>query len=725
MIRGPLLEAVLGLLLLILPLTSSIAEPLNQATITLDGVLLDADLPRYGLNLGGSGTWGAEHLRANLLNNPGFEPVLDRTLLVVKQVYAKTIVDDTSWLARADGFWNGAEFVVISGKLAGTTGKVTESYKRHVDGLGEFVTDVDLNGLDRGDIVSVMRRKDEQAAPQWWRGRGLMRNDSDTPVTSRGQQSLRLLADKNNPVEILHYFDNITDRAGKLILVNGQWSFRIWAKTSKPGSLLHLYFGRSGSQPFLQRDITPTREWKHYQLDFNASDSGPAGVLTLSIIADGGEILLDDAYLGEANPGVGGFRQAVVKTLMTIKPGYLRDWQGQLGDTLHNRIAGEYDHQPVRYRPGDNEIQFHYGLTDFFELCAAVGARPWVVAPSTMSANEWRDFGVFLRQSADRYHFDEILVEFGNENWNQIFRPGGIPDAAIHAEVADRDFHLMKLGSGSDKRIRTIVNAQYVNPESPRTMARLSREADLVAVAPYMLNTLDAGKTNQQAHHAAFEESGELLQQESEDARSRNKRLAVYEVNFHSTWGGAELKQRNAVVTGAASGVALARRLMQGSVAGVREQNVYLLGGFDSFAGKNNDLVRLWGVTRDLTIPNNFRPTGLALAMLNSVAGGRTVGIRCIGESCSGLTALAFYGGTRMAVASARNEETKLTVQMICPDGAVNLQLLDGSRPELNNEKETKVKVESRVINCQGNHVTFILPVHGLAVMNNDVVTAR
>jgi hypothetical protein len=63
-------------------------------------------LPRYGLNLGGSGSWGAEQLRSNILNNPGFEPVLDRTLLIVSEKRFHRFADDNSWLARTDGFWN-------------------------------------------------------------------------------------------------------------------------------------------------------------------------------------------------------------------------------------------------------------------------------------------------------------------------------------------------------------------------------------------------------------------------------------------------------------------------------------------------------------------------------------------------------------------------------------------------------------------------------------------
>jgi hypothetical protein len=701
-----------------LPLGRTLSQPSSQPTIIrLNGSLIDKDLPRYGLNLGGSGTWGAEHLRANVLGNPGFEPVLDRTLLVLKEASRGRMVDDTSWLARPNGFWDGSGFDIRSGKLAGTSGKVMTSIKRPSDGLAELLTDNVLDGLSSGDIVILTRKKDTQTAPLWWVGHGQVANTNETRPDSPGQQAVRLLATPGAPAEILHFLDNITDRAGKLLLVNGKWSLSFWARTQKLGSSMHLYYGRSGSSPFLNITIQPGSKWKRYQFDFNANDNGVPAVLTLSMTALDGEVLLDDVYLGETNASSGGFRQTVVETLKTLKPGYLRDWQGQLGDLLSNRISGEFAHQPVRYRPGENEIQFHYGLSDFFELCAAVGARPWVVAPTTMSDAEWRDIGAYLRQAADKHKFDEILVEFGNENWNQIFRPGGIPDSATHAAVADRAFRLMKQGAGADKRIISVVNSQFVNPDSPRNVGAAAQEANRVAVAPYILNKLDDHQDRESAYQAAFEEKTDLLQKEAVTAKNQHKQLAVYEVNFHTTWGNADKKLRNEVVTGAASGPALARRLMQATMAEVREQCIYLLSGFDTYVSDSKDLVHLWGITRDLTVPNNFRPTGLALSMLNSAAGGKTFSTNCEGEYCTDLTAVAYAGGNRLAIVSARAESIPIKVKLSCQSRTVNLKLLNGSTPALNNEEETQVKVQSSSLNCQSDEVSFRLPGHSLGVL--------
>ncbi len=687
----------------------------STATLIPDGPLLDFELPRYGLNLGGSGTWGAEQLRANVLGNPGFEAVLDRSILVVSAVDGARVVDDSAWLARADGFWRGGTYDIRSGAAAGTQGRIIDS-RKPVGGGTEIVLDGPVGQLGSGDVAVLTRTVDPEPAPAWWTGRGsqIAGTEEDRRPGSPGRRALRLLATPERPAELLHYFDNIADRAGKLLPVRGRWKLELWARSSSPAARLQLHFDRNGHEVFLDVELAPTPDWQQHVFEFEGRDDGPPGVLTLSVRATRGEVLIDDAYLGEISPGAGGFRRAVVDTLKTLRPGFLRDWQGQLGDTLDNRIAGSQGHRPVRYRPGEGEIQNHYGLADFFALCAEVGAQPWVVAPTTLDDDEWRRFGAWLRTAADRHRFDTIMLEFGNENWNELFRPAGIPRAAAHAAVADRAFRLLREGSRGDARIVTVANAQFVNPDSPRDIGLRSGEASRIAVAPYFLYTLDAGTTLAGAQRAAFRESDELIRQEAATAAHQGKRLAVYEENFHTTLGNADPSLRNALVTGATSGPALARRLLQGTLAGIREQAVYRLAGFDSYVQEGKGLVRLWGVTRDLSVADRLRPTGLALSMLNRVAGGGAQAMACSGAPCAGLTAVAFDQGRRLAVVSARDEPASLSLP--CAQEELQLELLDGSLPEPNNEEDVEVMARTAALTCRDGRATFVLPAYSLAV---------
>jgi hypothetical protein len=688
----------------------------STATLTPEGPPLEVDLPRYGLNLGGSGTWGAEQLRANILANPGFEAVLDRSIVIVKEADSRRIVDDTGWLARPDGFWSGGRYDIRSGRAAGRSGRVADS-RKGADGLAEISIDGNANGLAAGEVVVLTRDADMQVAPGWWQGKGsrIANARDDVRPGSAGRQSVRLLATPGRAAELLHYFDNIADRAGKLLPVRGKWKLELWARAANPGARLQVHFDRNGHEVFLDAKVPLQRVWQRHVFEFEGQDDGPPGVLTLGIRASEGEVLIDDAYLGEAEAGAGGFRRVAVDTLKTLRPGFLRDWQGQLGDTLDNRLAVGAGHRPVRYRPGDNEAQNHYGLPDFFELCAEVGAQPWVVAPTTLDDDEWRRFGAWLREAADSHRFDTVMLEFGNENWNAIFRPGGIPAAAAHTAVADRAFRLLREGSRNDPRIVTVANAQFVNPDSPRETGALSKEAARIAVAPYFLYRLDAGTTLPVAQRAAFEESGELIRREAQTARAQGKRLAVYEENFHTTLGTADAVTRNAVVTGAASGPTLARRLMQGTLAGIREQAVYSFAGFDNYLQEGKGLVRLWGVTRDLAAADRLRPTGLALAMLNRVAGGVAQAVRCSGTRCGELTAVSFDGGRRFAVVSGGAEPVSVLVP--CPQDVLQVDLLDGSNPALNNENATRIVTKALVISCRDGQAVFSLPAYSLATL--------
>ena len=690
----------------------------SVAVLKVNSGALAAQLPRYGLNLGGSGTWGAEQLRANVLANPGFEPVLDRTIVVVGGAQGRRFSDDTGWLARPAGFWSGAAYDVRSGGAAGQRGTILDSARLPGNGPDEFFAEAPVDALRPGDVIALTRDVDGAIAPHWWKGQGRVAGSPDVPPESRGRQSLRLLAAPGQPAEILHYLDAIGTRAGKLLPVNGRWKLRFWARSIETNARLRVRFDRSGTHPFLDREISPGAAWALHEFEFEARDSEAAGTLTFGFTAREGEVLIDEVYLGEADPGPGGFRRAVVETLRTLRPGYLRDWQGQLGDTLENRQSGELSHRPARYRPGEGQSQFHYGLPDFLALCAAVQAQPWVIAPTTLSDDEWKKLGAYLRSAADQYGFGEIFVEFGNENWNTIFRPGGIPDQSALGRVADRGFVLMREGAGQDKRLHTVINAQFVDAEAPKRLGNASRQADRISVAPYFLYRLDAGAQAHDMLKAAFGDDSILLAKEAETAAGQGKRLSVYEVNFHTTGGNAGSEQRNQIVTSAASGAALARRLLQASLAGVREQAVYSFSGFDSYVDGTKALVRLWGITRDLSVPDRLRPTGLALAMLNRIAGGSPHAIECSGKPCASLTAIAFDAGKTAAIVSASAQPAPIKLALNCAAHApYTLRLLDGSDLGRNNEMQTQVRIVEQGVSCDNNLLGFTLPPYSLVTL--------
>jgi len=184
----------------------------------------------------------------------------------------------------------------------------------------------------------------------------------------------------------------------------------------------------------------------------------PIGTVQVEFASNGSNVLLDDVSLEKAsdiNPTV--FRDDVVKVLKELRPGLLRYWSGQLGDTLENQISPPFARRRTGYSASRTEQdQLQYGLYDFLQLCSVIGADPYYVAPITFSPDEMQNLIQFLAGSADTPYgtkraalgrtrlwtetFRKIHIEFGNEAWNPIFKGGVIEDPRAYGNRANELF---------------------------------------------------------------------------------------------------------------------------------------------------------------------------------------------------------------------------------------------------------------------------------------------
>jgi hypothetical protein len=216
---------------------------------------------------------------------------------------------------------------------------------------------------------------------------------------------------------------------------------------------------------------------------------------------------------------------------------------------------------------------------------------------------------------------------------------------------------------------------------------------------------------------AAFDDAVAPLRAGIAGPAAFGKRVAVYEVNFHTTEGTASSELRDLAVAGAHGGAALAQQLLGGLLAGVREQAVYTLAGFDAYTADRR-LVRLWGVARDLA-PGRLRPTGLALAMLNGAIGGDAHAANCSGAACGSLTAVYFRKAQRLALAVASRDSRALRVHTGIPcSRTIAVDLLDGADPARNNENDESVRIAPAVPSCESGWA-FDLPARSVAVLHS------
>ncbi len=698
----------------------------QQMELHAEGQPAQHDVPRIGVNLGSQTSWGAEQLTANILANPGFEATHDGAIVVVHAVSGTEFTDDAGWLARPASFWKGARFSVRTGRLAGVEGRILESGLWQ--GLPHFRASCVLTGLAPGDVVALEREGgSELPSHWWWQNPGAIRASGERRPQSEGRQSLLMSPDLAGPADAISYIDQISDRAGKLLLLRGAWEAGFWAR-SIAGGRLTVQLRRVNGAPFLRESVQPGVAWRHYSFRFSPLDTGPPAGLEFRLEAEGvgSQVWVDDVSLAQAGAPQGGFRTEVAQTLSRLRPGYLRDWQGQLGDSFANRIASQWARQPFRYRPGD-ETAWGYSLPDFFELCHQVDAQPWIVLPVTLTDEEWTAAGAWIKGQIARYGFREVVVEFGNENWNGIFRPAGIQDATRMQEAAERGFRFLNQAAGNDARILPAIGGQFVNPAMLKDASRMAPSARLLAVAPYYARSLRKAGPSGPDVAQLFTTEDRPAEEYGRLARQSGKQLAIYEMNAHSMDGDATPVEASALVTGQAAGTAILFHALRALEQGATRQCLFTLAAFDTFRS-DGTLIRLFGLARDLTEDGRLRPTGLAMELANRAIGGDawdlTPARGTDAQAARDVAVRAFRGpkGWSVVAASASPHPTDLVIDLPAGQGPMprSLAHLTGPGPMASNEDGPQVKLSVEPAAVEGNRLRIHLDPFGAAAAYSE-----
>jgi len=684
-------EPVLALLL-----AASACRPLSAATaeFQVSPKPVTERASRIGVNLGFWTSWGAEQLSANVLKNPGFEGICDSSILIVGAVGARDFTDDVDWAARDPGFWDGARYQILTGRLQGRQGVVYRSTV--VVGKTRIETNDALYGLAVGDAVALTRIDDTQTATQWWfEGSGVAPDRTQKRPGSPGVRSLRIIG----PGAAKSYLDAIGDRAGKLLPLRGTWKVSVWAKAASPGTPLHILLRRNGAPTFFDQTVPLTASWKQYAFTIHPSDTGPAGALELRFesTAATATAWLDDAALMEETPVPGAFRPELVETLKTIRPGYLRDWQGQLGDTLANRMAPAAARRATRYRPGGAEAtDYDYSLPDFLQLAQQVKAVPWIVLSPALTFDEWREAGRLLSAEADRRGFPEILIEYGNENWNNIFRTGGIPNDATLTAAAKAAFAQLLAGANGDHRLRPVLGGQFYFANRAESLAKSAPASSITAFAPYW--AFEPKSADDLFPDAIAPELAKL---------ASLRETAVYEMNAHSLNGNGSAAEINRLLDGPEGGAAIAWNAIGALNAGLRRICIFSIAQFDTNGAGKDRLIHLFGITRDLADANHFRPEGNALALLNTAVAGDLYQVQA---KPSNVRIAVFRTPTGWRVAAASKSPNPEQIHIAFPAGPTplpdHIQALDNAAAQIR----------------QGpNSIEVALPPYGFAIATHGV----
>ncbi|NUM55984.1 MAG: hypothetical protein HUU46_20275 [Candidatus Hydrogenedentes bacterium] len=655
------------------------SAPSGPITIRPTDTVILKDVTRFGLNIGARSTYGAAQHLKNLIPNPGFEAgVFGSMIHAAKGATTVRVAQafwDTDWtredygIGQPAGFWDGGEYEFTYGAAKGRTGRITrfalENHENvfYLDGGGPAPNEWDVLVVRR-DLPGLV------AGPR-------MATDcvsNDVRPGSPGKQSLHLKAGGEwSKCEV--YMDSEwrdgDKSAGKLIVVRGPWKISFWAKGKGVADRIRVMFHREGEGSFIDESIKLSPQWQLIERAFtvpdgadklgpyNEGDYHPLLVLSLSVDNDGGQVWLDDAALepaNEKNPTV--FTDAFVNRLKELRPGVLRNWSTQHGNTLVNEIAEPFERKTNGYSPRQRAAgEWGFSLHEFLQLCKEIEAEPWYVMPPMWSERDVHGLMEYLAGPADGAHpyadrraslgqqepwsdvFKRIHIEFGNEMWgeasaNDPFFGASALGGERLGTMANERFALLRASPFfKDDKINLIIGGQFYYPGRQGEIDATGNHHREIALAPYFGSDKEHANDDELFYPLfarPFEDvaTGRMKQSQDElDRGGKKTGLAIYEINFHTTGGEAPIDVTNDFVTGANGALALPLyMLVYQRDMGAKNQCAFTAIQY-SFGIGEGRYVRVWGLLRDIAATARKRPTWLGLELVNRVIQGDMVAV--------------------------------------------------------------------------------------------------
>jgi len=618
---------------------------------------------RLGINLGEQNYYDSGQMMRNLLyRNPGFEGLAYRSIVHCLEGGPQGCTDTRRSFAWGAGFWDGASFEVLDGAAQGRTGRVQASAPK--DGGYGLTLDGSGPAIGAGDWLAVSKETPGDPAAGWWPavqgGARLGAERKDLSPETEGRQALRIeAAGAGQSVELKSYFDSLEGYT--FVRLRGRYRLSFRAKALAGARTLHVHVRRiaNGNFDYLEQDFQLTPAWADYRAEFQANESaGPTGPVETGFRVAGGSLLLDDVDLEQTGGDAANhtaFRDEVVRTLSELHPGVLRLMSAHagLGSTVDNLLAPPL----ARQRPGFSTWlttmeDIPVGIPEFLELCREVGAEPWIVAPTAMSAEEARKLAEYLAGGAATaggalrvaggsrepwtQAFRTIHIELGNETWNAIFQGETIEDPAAYGRRANRIFKAFREATGGDAgRFDLVVGGQAVNPGRSGEVLAAAPAANTLAIAPYLMHSVTHSGSDDELYGPLLAQPEEMAREgivKETQAAAGGRQLAVYEVNLHTTEGSAPQAVLDRFTPSAAAGVAVAGHMLRMMRdRGVRAEMLFSLPQFE-FKRTDGTPVRLWGSVVSMGADGRARPQLLAEGLANRAIRGNLVRVGVSGE---------------------------------------------------------------------------------------------
>jgi hypothetical protein len=724
----------------------------------------------FGMNVTEQNFWDAGQIHKNLIfRNPGFEPMIYQSVMRCVSGSATSCSDDSPWAVWPAGFWTGGRYELISRGQTIRSGTISA----HASGVYTFAD----SGVApaTGDVIVLRKRfigDATNASTGWWPsasgGAAITSETTDLPPGTQGAQCIRLnaLAAGSN-VNLVSYFDS--SPGATYVQLNGAYRIQFKAKGVGGANQIRVSVSR-GATNFVSRTLTLTTQWQDYTVDFSASETGSSiGTANLTFnVSSGSSALVDDVNFFQSSSDPSNtttFRDPVVRALQTLKPGTLRYWAENLGESLDNMIAPVWGRQRAGYRISYNTREdVTYGLHEFLELCQHVGADPWVVVPLVYSPQEAANLIEYLSgPSTSPYGarraargrtapwtdtFTQVHLEFGNEAWNGVFRGGTIEYPEVYGARAQTIFGAMRSASYFQaSKYDLVLGGQAVWIGRNQTIQSNCNNNDSVSIAPYMMYDVNNYANNEELFGPLFAEA----EMNSRNGVSRQNRtmlnafgrpiqLAAYEMNLHTTGGSISQAALDQFIPSAGTGLGVTSSMLQMlRDLDMRIQNFYSLQ--QSFYGRpDGRRVKLWGAVVDMGVSDRRRPQYLALQLVNNAMAGSDLvatthsgpdptweqplvnGVQLSGAHY--LQSFAFRQGSRYKLVLYNlHRSSALPVNFggsAMPSGNVTIERYSSSQITDNNETAENVRITTQTAASFNPSAAFSLPPYSLTVLTWD-----
>ena len=348
------------------------------------------------------------------------------------------------------------------------------------------------------------------------------------------------------------------------------------------------------------------------------------------------------------------FSDSVVSALNTLQPGILRYWgtnNGQLGETLDNLLTDQFGRQQAAYL--GNAYPYpssDIGLHDFLVLCQTINAEPWIVVPSTFSTTDATHLIDYLAgDNTSTYgakrialgqttpwtsEFTTIHLEFGSQEWNNMFLGGSILTPEIYGARAQTIFAAMMTSTfytGSASKFDLVLGGEAGSPTTNSTIQSNCNNNTSFDVAPYMMNTINTNTSTEDLYGPTFAEPEALMSATSTAELSSGSGgevyqdylgtqsathvvpLSVSEINVNPFLGSVDT---GSYAGSLGAGLAVTDAMLQGlKQYGIVNQNLNALVGYQTTA--NSKTAPLPGAVVS-TNPLQPRPQYLALELANT-----------------------------------------------------------------------------------------------------------